>query len=154
MSRRGVAAVVVAAVGLAAVVGLVDYARPQDSQTHVGRFVGDVVHGRAWTTVHRKADAVFGSLATPAVTLLVAGVVLLAVVVWRREVRLPLALRPKLVPAAGAVAVLAVLGSLLNDSGIFVAAAVLLAFLPAVIAAAPVAAAPGDTDSPGDTGRS
>jgi hypothetical protein len=148
-----VLAVVAGAVVVAAALGLVDYARPQARQTHAGRFVGDVLHGRAWTTVHRKADAVIDSLATPAVALLVVGVVVLAVLVWRRRLRLPLAAGPELGAPTAAIAVLAVVGSLLNDSGIFVAAAALLAFGPAVIASTVAPAIPGNAAARGDTGR-
>jgi len=147
ITRRRVVVVALAAVALAVAVGLVDYSRPEDHQTHAGRFVGDVVHGRAWTTVHRKADAVLGSLATPAVALLVLGVAALAVLVWRRRLRAPITLPAELGPPAAAVAVLAVLGSLLNDSGVFVAAGALLAFAPAVVAATLGA------ENLGDTGR-
>ena len=132
---RKVVIVAAAAVALAVAVGLLDYSRASEHQTHAGRFVGEVLHGRAWTTVHRKADAVLGSLATPLVAVLVVGVAVLALLIWRARVRMPVAARPELGPTAAAVAVLAVLGSLLNDSGVFVAAAALLAFLPAAVAA-------------------
>jgi len=133
-TARRVGAVGAAAVALAVAVGLVDYARPAARQTHAGRFVGQVLHGGAATVLHRKADAVVGSLATPLVTALVVAVVV-AVVLAARRGRLP-------EPAAGvraaavAVAVVAVIGSLLNDSGVFVAAAAFLAFVPAVTVAA------------------
>jgi len=82
-------------------------------------------------------------------------VIVLAVLVWRRDLRLPVPPRAELAPAAAAAAVLAMLGSLLNDSGIFVAAAVLLAFLPAALAASPgKTARPRETAGRGDTGRS
>ena len=63
----------------------------------------------------------------------------------RRQVRLPVAPRSELGPPAAAVAVLAVLGSLYNDSGVFVAAGALLAFLPAPVAATLDSADLGDT---------
>ena len=148
VSWTRVVATAAVAVGLAVALGLADYARPQAHQTHAGRFVGDVLHGRAWTTVHRKADAVLGSLATPAVTLLVLAVVVLTVLVWRGRLRLPITPRPELRAPALAVAVLAVLGSVLNDSGVFVAAGALLAFVPATLAASLE-----DAARPRDSGR-
>ena len=153
LTWRKVVAVAVAAVAVAVAIGLLDYARPQAHQTHAGRFVDDVLHGRAWTTVHRRADAVLGSFGTPAVAILVLGAAVLAVLVWRRRLRPPIALPPELGPPAAAVAVLAVVGSLLNDSGVFVAAGALLAFVPAAVAATVAGAIPGDAVTPGDTGR-
>ena len=128
-SRRAFA-VVAGAVALAVVAGLADYARPQSHQTHAGRFVGQVLHGGAWTVLHRKTDAVLGSFGTPLVTALVVVLVLAAVFARRRgALAEPV---PGVRAAALAVAVLAVVGSLLNDSGIFVAAAAFVAFVPAV----------------------
>src|SRR5206468_632560 len=46
---------VLAAVVVAAAVALADYARPASVQTHLGRFVGDLLHGRS-DVISRKAD--------------------------------------------------------------------------------------------------
>jgi len=73
------------------------------------------------------------------------GTAALAVLVWRRRVRLPVGVRAELGPPAAAVAVLAVLGSLLNDSGVFVAAGALLVALPAALAVTLVSPKLGDT---------
>ena len=133
------------AVALAVAVGLLDYSRPEDNQTHAGRFVGDVLHGRAWTTVHRKADAVLGSLATPAVTAARRGRRRPGSALLARHFGCRCTRASELGPPTAAVAVLAVLGSLLNDSGVFVAAAALLAFVPAAVAATLGRREPGDT---------
>lgn len=49
-----VLAVAVLAVGSVAVL---DWLRPADQRTHLGRFVGQVIDGGAWTVVSRKAEA-------------------------------------------------------------------------------------------------
>jgi hypothetical protein len=138
--------VAVAAVVVAVGVGLADYARPESQQTHAGRFVGDVLHGDAWRVVRRKLLAVLSSFTNPVVTLLVVAAVAVAVAAARGRVAAPSPV-PGVGAAAVATAVLAVVGSLLNDSGVFVAAAALLAFLP------PVVAARSDGAGLGDTGR-
>jgi hypothetical protein len=135
VTARRVVPVAVAAVVVAVGAALADYARPAASRTHAGRFVGDVLHGDAGPTVHRKLDAVLSSFATPAVTLLVVVTVVLAVLAWRRRLPITVDFVPGVAAAAAAVAVLAVVGSALNDSGIFVGAAALLAFVPAALAA-------------------
>jgi len=53
-----VVAAVVAAVGLAVVAAALDYSRPVADQTHLGHFVGQVLHGGAGTTIRRKVDSV------------------------------------------------------------------------------------------------
>ena len=134
LTARRVIPVVVATGVVALGAALADYARPEEHRTHAGRFVADVVHGEAWRTVHRKLDSVIGSFATPAVTALVVVTVVLVVLAWRSRLPVHLAYVPGVAAAAVALAVLAVLGSGLNDSGIFVAAGALLAFVPAALA--------------------
>ena len=145
LTARRVVPVVVAAVVVAAGVALLDYARPERSRTHAGRFVEDVLNGDAARTLHRKLDAVLASFSNPAVTAVVVLAVVVALIGRRRH---PLAGPSGAAGAAArAVVVLAVVGSLLNDSGVFVAAAALIAFAPAVIAVPLSAAAVGDTRS-------
>jgi hypothetical protein len=131
LTVRRVVPVVVVTLAVAVGAALADYARPAESRTHAGRFVGDVLHGGAWRTVHRKLDAVLSSFATPAVTVLVVVTLALALLALRRRLLVPVEPVPGVGAAAASVAVLAVIGSALNDSGIFVAAAALLASVPA-----------------------
>ncbi len=100
---------------LAVAVALADYARPAADQTHVGRFVGQVLHGGAGPVVHRKINASLGSFGNAALTSLVIVTIAAAVTFSPGLVR---ALRrvPGLLPGAVATAVLAVLGTFLNDS--------------------------------------
>ena len=129
-----------AGVGLVALVGVLDWLRPPESRSHLGRFVGQVVDGEAVSTVLRKALYALNSITGgPAVwvtvlVLVVVGLALFGPPAWRR--RLSPAwfghaqerwefLRPALV----AMWVMAVLGSLVNDFGLRIA---MIALIPAV----------------------
>jgi hypothetical protein len=122
---RRIAAIAVAAVVLAVGVALIDYARPADQQTHVGRFVGEVLHGGAGQTIRRKLDASLTSFKSIALSVLV-GALIVVVVAARRQVGAMLRRVEGLTEAAIALAVLAVLGTFLNDSGVVVAGTVIL----------------------------
>jgi hypothetical protein len=123
IGRGRAAAALAGAVAVVTLAAAVDYARPASSQTHAGRFVGQVLHGGAWRVVHRKLDAVLASFANPVVAVLVVAGVAAAMWLLRR--------RPDAVVASAVV--LAVLGSALNDSGVFVGAAVVLLVAPVVV---------------------
>lgn len=120
---------VVVAVGLA----LADYARPASQQTHVGRFVGRVLHGGAGVEVHRKFDSAVGSIGPNAATILVA-VVLVIVAICRNEIARYVRGVPGLSAGVVAAVVLAVVGSALNDSGIAVAAMTLTVGISGIVA--------------------
>jgi hypothetical protein len=122
--RRGVL-LLAAAATLAVGVALLDYARPVADQTHVGRFVGEVLHGGAWRTVRRKLDASLGSFGNIAVTGFVVATISVAIV-GRQRIAVALRTVPGLTSGMVGVALLAVLGTFLNDSGVVVAAAALL----------------------------
>jgi hypothetical protein len=125
--RVAVAAVVLAAVVVAIAVG--DYLRPAESQTHIGRFVADVLDGDAGGVIARKARASARSLTNVPALLAVAGAVLGVV---GNRARLHADGRAPWFPPGAAVLVglLAFLGSALNDSGIVVAAFVGVASVP------------------------
>jgi hypothetical protein len=101
------------AVGVFAVGGILDYLRPQEDQTHLGRFVGSVLDGSATIIVIRKADAAIGTIGRP-LTWVGLAAVIAAIYIWRK--RAPI--RSDAVGAAviGLTAV-AVIGALVNDSG-------------------------------------
>lgn len=141
-----VAVIAIAALALGMGAALLDYRRPVSQQTHLGRFVGDLLHGGGGTTLRRKLDAVWQLQGEIPLLLAVAagfapGAVRRNVVAWLRRT-------PGLPAAAGGIVVLGVVGSLTNDSGVTVAAFALVAVLPAVLAAAPpplaASAAPQD----------
>jgi hypothetical protein len=118
---RRTAVVLGTAGGLAVAMGVaaLDYAR--ESPTHLGRFVGEVLHG-GWTdTVSRKAAAAAHTVLTW-YPLLVVGSAVMAYALLRR---CPRRIRPYVV--------LLVLGSLVNDSGLVVAAAGLAVAVPLLL---------------------
>lgn len=132
---RRVAAIVGMAIVVVVGVALLDYARPHDAQTHLGRFVGSVLHGGAGDTVSRKADAALHSFGNVPVTGLVVLVVVLGLFARRRVAGYARA-TPGLATTGVVVVVLAVVGSAVNDSGIVVAAmAAVAGLLPPVAAA-------------------
>jgi hypothetical protein len=130
---------VVSLAGAVAVVGLLgalDYARPATHRTHLGRFVGQLLHGGAWTVVRRKGVADLNLLTHSALTLLVPALVLAAAwlvgqppgVLRRTFERTPV-LRPTLI----ATLAMAVIAAVVNDSGVAVPAVAVLLMVPAVM---------------------
>jgi hypothetical protein len=113
----GVLVTLIVAVGVA----LADYSRPATDQTHVGRFVGEVLHGGAGTEVRRKMDAALASFGWTVGTFVVCFAVVLAILA-RRRIMAALATVPGATAAAISATILAVLGAVTNDSGIVVAA--------------------------------
>jgi hypothetical protein len=121
ITRLRVAAVAIGTVVVAVGVAVADYSRPATSQTHVGRFVGQVLHGGAGTEVHRKFDA---SMATFGLTIgtFVVGFALVLWFLTRRRIRAALDTEPGARAGAIGAAVVGLLGVFVNDSGIVIAA--------------------------------
>ena len=128
----GAGVVVAAAVGLA----FADYARPESQQTHVGQFVGHVLHGGSDPVLRRKVRAAIRSVGNVALDVPVV-VALSALVTGRIRRRVDSLQLTGVDVALVGCGVLAALGSLLNDSGVVVAAAVLLAVCPPVMSVSP-----------------
>lgn len=118
--RRAVAAVLVTIVVVVGV-ALADYSRPATDQTHVGRFVGQILHGGAGTEFRRKLDASLASFGWTIGTFVVIFAVVLTVV-CRKRIRSALAMWPGVMAGSIAAAVVAVVGVAANDSGITIAA--------------------------------
>jgi hypothetical protein len=122
--RRGLAAGLSAlAVGIALTV--VDYLRGPEQWTHLGAFANSVLQGGAWEIILRKA-AMWARLSIGPLCAF-AVVWLLVVIARRRGALTPLSLpawRDQALGRAGAIAlgVLLIGGSLVNDSGLVVAA--------------------------------
>ncbi len=155
--RTAVAAAAAAIVALVAL-GLLDLSRPADERTHLGRLfeqLGGGGEANVSTTIHRKLAANMGTLFTSvwAWTVPIAVVVLIfmAYLMHRapgRVVAVKAAI-PEWRAACIGLAVLAVLGFGLNDSGIAVPGVMLGVFLPVlvyVLVRVPDAEAPVDDD--------
>jgi hypothetical protein len=141
ITKTRVIGVVVTTLVVAVGVALADYSRPATAQTHVGRFVGQVLHGGAGTEVRRKLDASLASFGLTVGTF-VAGFAVVLAILARHRIRAALAAVPGGTAAAVGLAVVAVLGVAVNDSGITIAA------LAAIVAtSAFYGAGPGDARS-------
>ena len=156
LSWRAVVGVLLAAIGAVAVLGAIAYSRPAAHQTHLGRFVGELLHGGAWTVVRRKALADVHLLTHSPLTLLIPLLVVAGVWVVRRP---PAALarsferEPILRPALGALLVMAIIGAVVNDSGIAIPALAVLVVLPAAMSVVVACAAPTTSDEQPESGE-
>ncbi|MEV0893136.1 hypothetical protein [Promicromonospora sp. NPDC050262] len=132
--------VAAAGVGVVALVGVLDWLRPPESRSHLGRFVAQVVDGEAVSTVLRKAlyalNSITGGPAVWAtvVILVLVGLALFGPATWRERLTPAWFTRAErswefLRPALVAMWVMAVLGSLVNDFGLRIA---MIALIPAV----------------------
>ena len=126
-------AVAAAAVAVVLAFGLADYARPAASQTHLGRFVGKLLHGHAGTVLDRKLHSDLDLLTANAGTLLVP--VAVAVALWlilrpRPALARTYVRHPQLRYGLIALAVLALVGLVVNDSGIAIPAVAVLLGVP------------------------
>ena len=130
---------IASAVGVAVVTAfaVADYSRAAQEQTHLGRFVGQVLDGSAGGVLRRKAEANLGLLFLSPVTALLPVLVIVLLVLFLRP---PAPLRRvfEQEPAwrAGLLAVItaSAIGFLLNDSGAAVPALAILIALPATVA--------------------
>ncbi|MEP7053827.1 MAG: hypothetical protein ABI912_01090 [Actinomycetota bacterium] len=153
ISFRLAAAIGLAAVAVVAVFALADYARPAASQTHLGRFAGQLLHGGAGDVIMRKARANLRLLTHSAVTFVVPVAVAAASLVLLRP---PPALRRALeaVPAlrAGLISVLVmgVAGFVFNDSGVAIPALAFSVAVPLALATAMQYAAATDPGARAD----
>jgi hypothetical protein len=117
-----------AGVATVTVIAIADYQRPTDDQTHLGRFVGQLFDGTAWEVVERKLDAsVYLLLHSPVAIVapfLAATLIGLFAPKTGPGRQLVATASPSEIGAGVGVATVALLGTLLNDSGIavFVAA--------------------------------
>jgi len=109
--------------GAVVVIGIaaLDYLRPEEEQTHLGRFIGQLLDGSASSIVQRKAESNIGILLHSPLSLLIP--VFVATLWWllRRGGQLHGLLAQREWRAGlAAVAVAEVIGLLVNDSGIAV----------------------------------
>lgn len=147
----------VAAAGGAAVVAALaylDYLRPPDDRTHLGRFAGDVLGGSAGTVLQRKLTAMLGTFGNYWLALLVPFAVAFLVFVLLRPARWRAgALQRAFEHAPGlrsgllAVLVTAVVGFAVNDSGIAVPAVSAVLAVPLALVAGVMALQRDDSDA-------
>jgi hypothetical protein len=135
------AAIAVSGVAAVTLFALINYFVPITGHSHIGEFVGQVLHGGAGGVLQRKINSNVGSLTitpySPLVPIVVIALgVLLARPRWLGARWLPetWARVPLLRPTLAAMWVAVVLGWLADDSGVTVAAAALPFALPLVIA--------------------
>lgn len=137
ISWRVILAIVAAAVAVVALFALVDYARPVDAQTHLGRFFGQLLHGGARAVVRRKAMANLRLLTHSVLTLAVPLIVVFVSVVLLRPaagLRRAFAALPSLRAGLVSVVVMGIAGFVFNDSGVAVPALTLTVAVPLALA--------------------
>ncbi len=133
LPRRRLAVALGASIGVVAMLGLLDRARPPADRTHLGRFVERLLDGEASIILERKLRAnleLFTASIWP--TVLVVLLAAVAALLWRRRTQVAHVLRPRLAERAflGGLATVALLGVLLNDSGVAVPAVMLTVAVP------------------------
>jgi hypothetical protein len=139
LSPRRLPLVIAVAAAPVVAVALWDYHRAPSRRTHIGTFVGQVFDGRAGPVLGRKVSANLGQLLSSPFVLLVAAAVVLVVVALRghrARVRRMLADSPGLGAGLAGWAACAVLGGLLNDSGVTVTGIMISVALPTAAALA------------------
>lgn len=121
---------------VASVLAVLDHLRPAAAQTHLGRFVGQVLDGEAAAVLRRRLGAAAGSVtASWYVWLLLAFLVVTVLFLVRRPPTADPVVAGVLRTAAPAVGVLLVLGGVLNDSGIAVPGAAVALVGPVALVA-------------------
>src|ERR687895_135662 len=123
-------------------IAYLDHLRPPAERTHLGRFFGDLLQGSAGPVVERKFGAMLHTFGNMTLTpIVVAGLILLYVLLRRpdrlRAGALDLAFAQAPLLRAGLMGALltAVLGTLVNDSGVAVLALGLVVAVPIALAA-------------------
>ncbi|WP_454728444.1 hypothetical protein [Cellulosimicrobium protaetiae] len=144
--------VAAAGVGLVAAVGVLDWLRPADERSHLGRFVGQVVDGSAWETLLRKAGyaarSVLGGVPVWLTILVLVAAAL--VLFWPRRFTPGWFARteaawPLVRPTVLALWIVCVAGSLVNDFGVRIALVALIPAVPLLTVAALHAVGDGTT---------
>ena len=143
LTWRVLLAIVAGVRGFLCPAGPLDWLRPAESRSHLGRFVQTAIDGGAWDIIVRKLEQnvtlLFGN---PLSLLIPVGLVLFAYVLARptwwaaAPLRRPFADIPLLRPGLIAIMVMWVIGFALNDSGAAIPAVGATLACPLVIAIA------------------
>lgn len=126
-----------AGVIVVAVIAFLDYLRPEQDRSHLGRFVEAMLSGEAASIVQRKLEANVSLLTNSVLTLMVPLVLIfLAFLVRRPSGLLPWTFVrvPTLRSGLLSVLVLGVVGALVNDSGVAIPAMAATVALPVAVA--------------------
>ena len=143
LTWRRLVAVGAGIVAFVVLIGLLDWLRPAESRSHLGRFVQTAIDGGAWDIVVRKLEQNITLLFDNPLSLLIpVGLVLFAYLLARPTSRATAPLRrsfarvPLLRPGLIAVMVMWVIGFVLNDSGAVIPAIGVTVAIPLMIALA------------------
>ena len=137
-----VAGLIAGAAVFVAIVATLDWLRPPEKRTHLGRFVQQVNDGELWPVVHRKLEANLSLLTSSSLGIIVPFALLFLVLVLLRPpptrdlapiLSRAVEIAPTLRPGLWGFAVGMVLGFGLNDSGIAIPAVGIMLAFPLVI---------------------
>ncbi|MCK9795088.1 hypothetical protein M1843_15165 [Isoptericola sp. 4D.3] len=149
--------VAAAGVGAVAAVGVLDWLRPENDRSHLGRFVAQVIEGEAWETLARKAGyaarSLLGGVPVWLTLLVLAACALLLFAPGRftpRWFARTEAAWPLLRPTVLALWIVCVAGSAVNDFGARIAVIALVPAVPLLTVAALHALWPAPDDAPTD----
>jgi hypothetical protein len=126
-------------VGAGFLAGFADLMRPRDQQTHVGRFFDEMINGApgdSFLTIRRKLDANLASFGGTKLIWVLPVVALLVWYLWRvggSRIKPLFRSVPVVRQTMLALAVIAVLGYALNDSGVAIPAVMAIVFECALV---------------------
>ncbi|MGW0481848.1 hypothetical protein [Nonomuraea sp. NPDC003214] len=137
------------------IIAVLDHLRPPAAQTHLGRFVGQVIDGTFWPMIMRKLGAMLNTMLSPnLMPIVIAGLAFLVFAILRPEkisagiVPRAFARTPMLRAGLIGALVSGVVGMLVNDSGTAVLSMAVATAVPLVLYAgirsAPQEAGAGD----------
>lgn len=143
LNARWLVAILGSGVVAVTLIAYLDYLRPPDQRSHLGRFVGQVIDGDAWGIIARKLGANLSILISNygLSLLVVVGVLFLAFVLMRPVEWHAAALQrvfehvPSFRAALLALLVALVISTFVNDSGIAIPAAGMMVAIPLAVAA-------------------
>ncbi len=151
LSVRRLATLIGAAAATVVTIAVLDWLRGAGNRSHMGRFVQQIIDGEAGPVVERKLDAMVRSFTRGPEGIVIPLLLVLVGFLLAQPQRMPTLQRafdhvPVLRPGLVAMLTTAVLGVLINDSGIQVAAVSLTVATPLVVAAcAPLIRSPSET---------